>query len=234
MSRFRLDDETYECGTENLAGKCKLVTRIYLKGEVLSTSTSDYGHMAGAPDFQEKLWNMMEEQHNAAMESFLKENGRPQKTMAHYADEIRLSLKGGDRAAALKVARIALERFPSDPFFLSYCGYLVAVVEKKPKEGTMMCENAINILKRSRSTDSVFFMPLFYLHLGRAYLKGDRKKAALKALQQGLKYDRRDGDLLSEIKAFGIRKRPVVPFLERGHPVNKYLGKIRHRLQTGK
>jgi hypothetical protein len=110
----------------------------------------------------------------------------------------------------------------------------VSVVEKKPREGSAMCEDAIATLKRSGSTDSYFFLPLFYLNLGRAYLKGDRKQSAIQAFQQGLKYDRTDRALVFEIKRLGLRKKPVVPFLERGHPVNIYLGRMRHKLKVGK
>jgi hypothetical protein len=34
-----------------------------------------------------------------------------------------------------------------------------------------------------------------------------------------------------ELSRMGVRKKPVIPFLGRNHPLNKYLGKLRHRLK---
>ena len=150
-----------------------------------------YAELAKLPDKSRKLRTMMEEQHKAAVETFIREHSKPQKSKADYAEAIRLDLKDGDKKSALCSAREALVNFPSDPFFLSYCGYLTAIVEKKSQEGTRMCEEAISILRESRSTDIAFFLPLFYLHLGRVHLKAGRKEPAINAFQEGLKFDSR-------------------------------------------
>lgn len=128
-------------------------------------------------------------------------------------------------------ARGACE-LPSRPFFLSYVGYLMAIVEDKTREGAIMCEEAIYILRKAKSADIPFFLPLFYLHLGKTHLMAGRKAPAIDAFREGLKYDPRSRELISEIKASGARKAPVVPFLERSNPINKYLGKLRHELQS--
>ena len=40
-SKFQLDNETYEAVTEDLGDKkAKIVTRVYLKGEILSTTNA--------------------------------------------------------------------------------------------------------------------------------------------------------------------------------------------------
>jgi len=234
-SRFEIGDETYEVGTEDLGiKKCKVITRIYLKGEILSTVTSDYTHLVKLPDLPNKLMAVMEKQHKSAREAFIKKHSRPEKSKAHYAEEIKGYLKNGDTGAALDTARRALEHFPSDPFFLSHCGYLTSVVENKSREGTKICEEAIRIIRESESVDTVFFLPLFYLHLGRAYIRGSRKRAALDAFQSGLKYDAKNCELLADIQCLGIRKRPVIPFFDRRNPVNKYLGKFRYKIQSKK
>lgn len=232
-SRFQIGNDTYEIGTEDLGiKKCKIITRVYLKGEILSTVSSDYKHLAKHPDLSDKLRTMMEKQHKSARNSFIKEHSRPEKSKAHYAEEMKGHLKDHDNRAALDTARRALERFPSDPFFLSHCGYLTSVVENKPREGTRICEEAIRIMRESESVDKIFFLPLFYLHLGRAYARGRRKKAALDAFQAGLKYDADNRELLAETQGLGIRKRPVIPFFDRRNPVNRYLGKLRHKLKS--
>ncbi len=71
---------------------------------------------------------------------------------------------------------------------------------------------------------SGFFFPVFYLNLGRAYLKGNRKAEAVEAFQEGLKNDPENHDLLWELRKLGKRKSPPIPFLRRSNPVNKYIG----------
>jgi hypothetical protein len=234
-SRFAIGEETYEVGTEDLGiKKCRIVTRIYHKGEILSTVSYDYGHLTPLPDLHEKIGKLMVKQHESTKKTFIAQKSKPQGTKAHFAEEMNRQLKDGDARTALDVARRALEQFPSDPFFLSHCGYLTAVVENKSRAGTRLCEEAITLLRKSKSTDLLFFLPLFYLHLGKAYLKGNRRKAALNAFQSGLKYDSGNRELGAEIKGLGIRKGPVIPFLQRGNPVNIYLGKLRYSIRNRK
>ena len=230
-NKFQLGDETYEVITEDLGvKKAQIVTRIYLKGEILSTTTIDYANQAKLPDNSLNLRAMMDQQQKSAVESFIREQSKPQKSKIEYAEAIRLELKS-NKKAALGSAREALAKFPADPFFLSYVGYLTAIVEGKSREGAGMCEAAIKILRKSKSTDIAFFLPLFYLHLGKVHMKADRKIPAINAFQEGLKFDSRNRELLFEIKAIGSRKTPVIPFLGRSNPINKYLGKLRYDLK---
>jgi len=232
-SRFEFDNETYDMVTEDLGTKkCLIITRIYLKGEILSTVTSDYTHLAKLQGLDGKLRSVMERQHESTKTTFMRELSRPEKSKAKYAQEMRAYQTGGDNRAALRTAREALESFPADPFFLSHCGCLTAIVENKSNEGARLCEEAINILRKSKSTDIAFFLPLFYLHLGRACLRGNRKRAAMEAFQEGLKFDAESGELLSAIRMLGIRKRPAIPFLDRGNALNKCVGKFRHKFQN--
>ena len=232
-NKFHLGNEAYEVVTEDLGlKKAQIVTKIYFRGEILSTTTTDYADTAKLPDNSMKLRTIMEEQHKSAFEKYIMEQSKPQKSKADYAEEIRLDLSDGNKKSALDFAREALVKFPADPFFLSYAGYLMAIVENKSREGAIMCEEAIYILRKAKSTDIAFFLPLFYLHLGKAHLKADRKEPAINAFREGLKLDSRNRELLSEIKAIGSRKGPVISFLKRSNPINKYLGKLRHELQS--
>ena len=232
-NKFQLDNETYSVVTEDLGvKKSQIVTRIYLRGEILYSTTADYAFPANLPDSSRKLRIMIEEQRRAAVEAFIKEKSKPQKTKADYAEAIRLDLSDGNKKAALDSAREALMNFPSDPFFLSYVGYLTAIVENKSREGVSKCEEAISILKKSKSTDIVFFLPLFFLNLGRANLKAGRKVSAIKAFEEGLQYDSRNSELLSAMKALGSRKEPVIHFLNRGNPINKFFGKLGHKVKN--
>jgi len=232
-SRFEVANNICDIVTEDLGiKKCKIITRIYLKGEIISTVTIDYAHIAHRRDLKDKIRVMMEKQHKSARETFISERSKPKKSKARFALGIKESLTLGNNKSALVLVREALASFPSDPFFLSYHGFLTAVVENRSSEGTMLCNEAIRILRTSKSIDLAFFLPLFYLHLGRASLVGNRKRAALEAFQDGLKFDSKNHELLSEIKRLGVRKKPVVSFLDRNHPLNKYLGMFRFKLQN--
>ncbi len=231
-SKFILDGETYEVVTEDLGvHKCKVVTRIYLRGEILSSTTSDYTHLVALSDFRDKLRSMIEKQHTSASETFIRERSGPRKSKAHYAQTIKQCLTGGNSKAALAAAEEALKNFPADPFFLSHYGYLTGMVEKRWEEGVKLCEEAIRILRASQSTDMVFFLPAFYLNLGRVYLKINKRHSALDAFRDGLQFDSSNGELLSELKSLGLRRSSLISFLTRGNPINKYLGKLRHSLQ---
>jgi tetratricopeptide (TPR) repeat protein len=232
-NKFQLGDETFEAVTEDLGiKKAKIVTRIYLGGEILYTKTADYDSSTEQSDNYRRLGAMMEEQHKSAVETFIVERSRPSKSKADHTEAIRIALREGNKKAAFGMAQEALANFPSDPVFLSYSGYLTAIVENKPREGARKCEEALTILRKSKSTDIVFFFPLLYLNLGRVYLKAKRRAPALNAFQEGLKYESANRELRSELKALGTRKGPVIPFLDRSNPINKYLGKLRHDLQN--
>jgi tetratricopeptide (TPR) repeat protein len=234
-SKFVFDDETYEVATEDLGiKKCKIVTRIYLRGEILSSTTSDYAHFVTLPDLHDKLRSMIENQRKSARETFIRERSRPRKSKAHYAKMIKQYLTNDDKKAALAAAEEALKNFPSDPFFLSHYGYLTGIVEKRWREGAKLCEEAVKTLRSSQSTDIIFFLPVFYLNLGRIYMMINKRGAALNAFRDGLQFDSSNSELLSEIKSLGLRKGSVITFLDRGNPINKYLGKLRNNLQKTK
>ncbi|MGB9715253.1 MAG: hypothetical protein ACPL1G_02400 [Thermodesulfovibrionales bacterium] len=77
-----------------------------------------------------------------------------------------------------------------------------------------------------------FYYPVLYLNLGRSYLASGNKKYAVESFQRGLVFDNDNKELLQEIRRLGIRRKPVVRFLSRSHPVNKYIGKILHKLSN--
>lgn len=227
-SRLSFGSDVYDIQTEDLgAGKSKIVTRIFRGGEVVHVVTSDYTHPGGNTG----LDKLIEDHHKTVIEQFFQERPRL-KSKPQYAAELNRVFSKNDQRGALEVVREALLAFPADPFFRSHCGFLVASVEKNHREGIKMCEEAITLLRKSLPDDLEFFYPLFYLNLGKALLSAARKKQAMGAFREGLKYNPRDPDLLSEMKRFGARKDPVFSFLERANPINKFFGKIRHRLQT--
>lgn len=100
---------------------------------------------------------------------------------------------------------------------LSGYGYATAIGEKNIKDGLAFCKKGL------QRKDPV---PESYLYLAELLLLNREKGEAYKTLEEGLKIFKSNPRIFERIKQFGVRKRPLVPVLERSHPVNKVLGKI--------
>ena len=224
-SNITVDGVTYYVQTEDSGLKtCKINSRVYLKGEIVFSKKSDYSHLVKLKDFNDRLASLMEKQHKSTIDSFVSERTKKQKSKSEYFEEAQRLLKRGNGKSAIIILAEALDKFPSDPFLLSYYGCLVAVVENRPKEGIKICEDAMGLLDNTMPFGKEFFYPVFYLNLGRAYLKGSKRREAVNAFNKGLKNDPENHDLLWEIKKLGTRRKPVVKFLKRSNPINKYIG----------
>jgi hypothetical protein len=57
-------------------------------------------------------------------------------------------------------------------------------------------------------------------------MKGNRRRDAVQAFQEGLKNDPENRDILWEMQKLGRRKKPPFTFLSRSNPFNIYLGKL--------
>ncbi len=131
---------------------------------------------------------------------------------------------------AYQLATRAVARYANDPFLVSYYGYLEASVEGKYRRGIEACTRAITLFEKRmfRGEDDVeeSQMAVLYLNLGKAYLAAQKKKEAIRTLNAGLKYDRKNRDLMAELESMGIRKFIPVPFLRRTNPVNEIIGRM--------
>lgn len=109
--------------------------------------------------------------------------------------------------------------------FYAYLGYGIARYERRGKEGLALCKHAIKVQ---------FYESENYVILSKVYLLRSRRGKAVQALHQALKLNPRHPEALKLAKEIGLRRRPLIPFLSRDNPVNKYLGMLRHRLQQGR
>ncbi len=211
--------------------KPHIITRIYLRGQILLTRKTDYRNLIYTTDMEQRVWELMHKQHQVIINMLKAGKFIETKTTSDYLEEVKELLRVRNKRKALRVLSEALEHYPDDPFLLSYYGCLDAIANKNYKNGIETCLMAIENLKKEAPSGKKFLYPVFYLNLGRAYLAADRKKEAIDAFNKGIKIDSANKDLLWEIMKLGVRRKPPVPLLKRSNPINKYIGKLLHSLK---
>lgn len=107
-----------------------------------------------------------------------------------------------------------------DPAINSYLAVCLAKEREDFDRAIVLCHEAMEVDPGNA---------VHYMNLGRVYLAAGLKKEAIKAFRNGLLHGR--NELISqELNRIGWRDVPVIPQLDRRHPVNKVLGKILYRL----
>lgn len=124
---------------------------------------------------------------------------------------------------ALPHMRRAVELEKNNPYYMSYLGVVLARSEKKWGEAENLCDTAVR-MKRNQAQ--------LYLNLAEVYAAAGRREDAVEALQSGLKFARRDVRLTIAMNRLAERRRPVLSFLTRKHPLNRQLGILRHKALT--
>jgi predicted Zn-dependent protease len=105
----------------------------------------------------------------------------------------------------------------------SYLGYGIALKQQRVQEGLKLCQHAIKL---------EFYQPESYLNLARTLLLAGNRRAAVKAIREGLHLDAENPALREVLEEeLGERRTPVLGFLSRGNPINSLLGRIRHTLR---
>jgi predicted Zn-dependent protease len=130
-------------------------------------------------------------------------------------------LRDGHPDDALLHARRALGIAPKNPFYLSYTGLLAALAERRYGDGEVLCQEALGMRHNHAQ---------LYLNLAEVYHQSGRPQDAIQVLEKGLVSAGRDFRIRRALEKIGSRREPVLAFLHRSHPVNRTLGKWRHRL----
>jgi len=118
--------------------------------------------------------------------------------------------------AAMELAKKA-ERTTPPPRYLSYYGLCLAMVSTKLQTALDICETAVTV---------EFYNPDLFHNLARVYLRMGRRDRAHAVLRRGLQLHPGHEGILHDLRSLGIRRRPVIPFLSRGNPVNRVFGQI--------
>jgi tetratricopeptide (TPR) repeat protein len=213
--------------TENLPGEYLITTRIYLGGTILSAKKVEYKNILDTHDPERKIKDLMQREHEQALTMLGMEKIKEEETTVHYVKKL---LKKKKYESALKLVTAALEQYPDEPILLSYHGYLEALVYKQYTRGINTCLKAREMVLEKAISGREFFNPVLYLNLGRVYLAAGNKEDAFEAFRMGLIFGHENEDLLYELRELGMRRKPLVPFLQRSNPLNKYIGKLLHNL----
>jgi len=123
------------------------------------------------------------------------------------------ALAQGDTLSALSYFEKAIN-IERSPDVCSYYALCIAKERGQVSYAISLCNEAIQ--KEPGNS-------LHYLNLGKIYLIENNKEEAIKTFRAGL--DNETNPLIiDELNKLGPRKPPILPFLERSNPINRYLG----------
>lgn len=106
------------------------------------------------------------------------------------------------------------------PIHNSYLALCIARERGQTHRGIALCNASI---------DAEPDNPVHYLNLGKIYQLQGKPEEAISAFRNGLNRGAND-QIVEELKRIGTRRPPPISFLDRDHPLNKYLGIILARL----
>ncbi|MEW6584832.1 MAG: tetratricopeptide repeat protein [Nitrospirota bacterium] len=130
------------------------------------------------------------------------------------------ALQRDDTVGALSWFEKSLERDYS-PSSLSCFAFCIARQRGQYKKAISLCQEAIQ-----KDPDN----SLHYLNLGKVYLLDRNRSDAITIFREGMSRER-NAQIVQELERLGTRKPPVIPFLSRNNPLNKYLGIILRKLR---
>jgi len=109
----------------------------------------------------------------------------------------------------------------NSPVISSCYAFCIARERGEIKKAISLCKEAIE--KEPQNS-------LHYLNLGRIYLLSNQKTEAIETFREGLRHQENQ-HIVDELNGLGTRKPPLIPFLKRSNPINRYLGIILGKLR---
>jgi tetratricopeptide (TPR) repeat protein len=131
-------------------------------------------------------------------------------------------LDGGRYSEALECFRSAHRLDPRSAVYRSFLGVAIAASERRFHHALELCRSAAK---------EEFFNPELYHNLARVHIAFGFKSEAIRYLRRGLMIDPGHVALNEALARLGRRRRPVLDFLPRRHPVNRVLGRLRRRFE---
>lgn len=149
-----------------------------------------------------------------------KTTGTESDHMVEFREGVEL-LKNEYPEKALVKLRRAFESDKRNPYYISFLGLSIARAEQNWEQALDLCETAIQLKRKEIK---------FHLNLIEVYALAGWREKALRTLDSASKLFGSDGRLKRFRAKLVERRDPVLPFLERGHFLNRELGKLRHRV----
>lgn len=146
------------------------------------------------------------------------ETSTPDGTAEAAFEQGLASYRRADAAAAHLAFERAYRRSPRDPRYMSWYGLTLVLVERNSNLGVQLCDQAI----RSGGAD-----PDLLLNQARVHLALNQRERTIRAIQRGLELWPGHAGLQVARESLGWRRRPVLPFLPRNSPLNRWLGRLR-------
>ena len=143
-----------------------------------------------------------------------------QSALGEFKQGVKL-LRSGQSAEAFEYLKNAAESNQQNPYYLSFLGVSVARAQRKWNAAVQLCETAVSLRRNEVQ---------LYLNLAEVYVAAGRRDDAVAALDRASIYSSVDVRIKRARAELGKRTPPVLPFLERGHFLNRNLGKLRHRV----
>lgn len=107
----------------------------------------------------------------------------------------------------------------------SFYGLTLALARNESARGRMLCEEALTEYPWNAE---------MYCNLARVYVQSGRRDLAVETITTGMTLDRNDRQLIELGSKLGVRQPPPFRFLDRSNPINKFVGKLRHRLTAAR
>ncbi len=146
--------------------------------------------------------------------------GRGDATALAAYEAGRAAFLARDLDAAHRAFERAHRREPRDPRFMSWYGVTLVLVERNSNLGMVLCDEAL----RTAGPD-----PELLLNQARVHVSLRQRERSVRAIVRGLELWPEDARLVAARDALGIRRPPVISFLSRDNPLNRILGRVRHR-----
>jgi tetratricopeptide (TPR) repeat protein len=134
----------------------------------------------------------------------------------------RAALATNDYNRALEHFRAAHRMEPGNPRHRSYFGLCLGLAEHRFDRALELCRAAAK---------EEFFNPVLYQNLARVHLAFGFKAEGIRFLRRGLMIDPGNRAIGDHLKRLGERRPPVLAFLRRRHPINRWLGQVRRYRQ---
>jgi tetratricopeptide (TPR) repeat protein len=146
--------------------------------------------------------------------------------MPPYHSEMERLLERGSEAISQGETISALSYFEralhieESPVASSYFAFCIARERGQLSQAISLCTQAMRQEPQN---------PVHYLNLGRIYLLTGMKLDAIKILREGLRHEKNQ-QIIDELDSLGTRKPPILFFLKRSNPLNKYIGILLKKL----